>query len=36
MLCRPMRQKDAARQLLERHEESFPGRTEFRDKLTWL
>ena len=36
MLCRPMRQKDAARQLVERHEQAFPNRTDFRDKLTWL
>jgi len=35
MLCRPMRRKDAARALLGVHEETFPGRTDFRQKVTW-
>ncbi|MBM1222398.1 GSCFA domain-containing protein [Ponticoccus sp. SC2-23] len=36
MLCRPMRRKDDARELLGMHEKSFPGRADFREKVTWI
>ncbi|GGL57660.1 GSCFA domain-containing protein [Wenxinia marina] len=36
MLCRPMRMRQEARSLLQRHETAFPGRSEFRDKVTWV
>ncbi len=36
MLCRPMREKKEARVLLGEHEQAFPGRIEFRQKVTWV
>ncbi len=36
MLCRPMRQKARARELLDRHAAAFPARVEFREKVTWV
>ena len=36
MLCRPMREKKEARALLGEHEQAFPGRIEFRQKVTWV
>lgn len=36
LLCRPMRQKARARELLERHAQSFPARAGFREKVTWI
>lgn len=36
MLCRPMREKGEAKVLLGEHEQAFPGRIEFRDKVTWV
>lgn len=36
MLCRPMRQKARARELLDRHAQAFPARVEFREKVTWV
>lgn len=36
MLCRPMRRKNDARELLQRHERAFPGRADFREKVTWI
>lgn len=36
MLCRPMRRKEDARELLGMHEKSFPGRADFREKVTWI
>lgn len=35
MLCRPLRRKDRARELLDAHAAAFPARAEFRDKVTW-
>ena len=35
MLCRPLRRKDAARDLLGTHANRFPDRVEFRDRVTW-
>ncbi|SHI87140.1 GSCFA domain-containing protein [Wenxinia saemankumensis] len=34
-LCRPMRRLDAARDLLQAHAADFPGRSQFREKVTW-
>ena len=36
LLCRPLRRKGRARELLSQHETTFPARTEFRDKVTWV
>ncbi|EPX87456.1 GSCFA family [Rubellimicrobium thermophilum DSM 16684] len=36
LLCRPMRQKARARELLARHAQTFPGRSGFREKVTWI
>lgn len=36
MLCRPMRRKADARALLGEHEQAFPGRRDFREKVTWI
>ena len=36
MLCRPMRMRKEARVLLDQHERSFPARTDFREKVTWV
>ncbi len=35
-LCRPMRKRQEARQLLDQHAKSFPARVEFREKVTWV
>jgi hypothetical protein len=36
LLCRPMRQKARARELLDRHAQAFPARADFREKVTWV
>lgn len=36
MLCRPLRRKADARSLLDQHARTFPARTDFREKVTWL
>ena len=36
MLTRPMRLKDEARRLLDRHQETFPTRDSFRERVTWV
>ncbi|MBL4813428.1 MAG: GSCFA domain-containing protein [Rhodobacteraceae bacterium] len=36
MLCRPLRKQGRARDLLARHVQDFPSRTEFRDKVNWI
>lgn len=36
MLCRPLRRRAAARELLSQHAAAFPGRRDFRDKVTWV
>jgi hypothetical protein len=36
LLCRPLRLKAEAREMVARHVERFPARVEFREKLTWL
>jgi len=35
-LCRPLGRHTEAAELLERHKKSFPGRSEFRDRVNWL
>ncbi|NAZ35579.1 GSCFA domain-containing protein [Rubellimicrobium sp. CFH 75288] len=35
LLCRPLRQRERARELLGRHAAAFPARSGFRDKVTW-
>lgn len=36
MLCRPMREMQEAKVLLGEHEQAFPNRIEFREKVTWV
>lgn len=36
LLCRPLRRRSEARALLSEHARSFPARSEFRDKVTWV
>lgn len=36
MLCRPMRRAEDARALLGLHEKAFPGRSDFRQRVTWI
>ena len=36
MLCRPLRRRAEARTLVTQHAAAFPGRSDFREKLTWL
>ena len=35
-LCRPLRKRAEARDLLARHAAQFPDRAEFRERVTWL
>jgi hypothetical protein len=35
-LCRPLGRKEDAVTLVARHKATFPGRSQFRDKVTWL
>lgn len=35
-LCRPLRRKEDAKTLLEKHEKLFPGRKDFRDRVNWV
>ncbi len=36
LLCRPLRRKDAARDMMAAHIERFPERSAFRDRVGWL
>lgn len=36
MLCRPMRMRKEAKVLLDQHERTFPARSDFREKVTWV
>ena len=36
MLCRPMRLRQEAKALMQKHAAAFPARSDFRDKVTWV
>jgi len=36
LLCRPLRRKEAARDMMEAHVARFPERSAFRDRVSWL